>query len=148
MDAPGRKILCHDVPLWVDPEASDYFITICCRRRGADQLCLPNASGLLLSSARFYHQQRKWFPSLLLLMPDHLHMLVGFSREHRMEEVVRSWKRYTAKQAGIEWQHGFFEHRLRSEQGVQDKAEYILQNPVRAGLMRDPAEWPHVLMLD
>ena len=147
MDAPGRKRFWHGVPSWVDAEASDYFITICCRRRGTDQLCLPNASDILLSSARFYHQQRKWFPSLLLLMPDHLHMLVGFSRDHPMEEVVRSWKRYTAKQAGIEWQHGFFEHRLRSEQSMQDKAGCILQNPVRAGLVNDPAEWRDVLML-
>ena len=90
MDSPGRKRICHDVPSWIDPEASDYFITICCHRRGVDQLCLPNASEVLLSSACFYHQQRKWFPSLLLLMPDHLHMLVGFAREHGMEEVMRS----------------------------------------------------------
>ena len=53
-----------------------------------------------------------------------------------------------AKQARIEWQHGFFEHRLRSEQNMRDKAEYVLQNPVRAGLVQSAEEWPHLLMLD
>jgi len=148
MNSPGRKPLHHETPLWVDPDASDFFITICCQQRGTNQLCLPDASDILFSSARFYHQQRKWFPSLILLMPDHLHMLVGFAREHRMEDVISAWKRYTSRQAKIQWQHRFFEHRLRSAQNMRDKAEYILQNPVRAGLVKDAAAWPHVLMLD
>ena len=138
----------HHVPSWVDPETSDYFITICCQRRGVNQLCLPGVGDALLSAARVYHQQRKWFPAVLLLMPDHLHMLVGFGREHEMTKVVSDWKRYTARQHKIAWQRDFFEHRLRSTESVKEKAAYILQNPVRGGLAREEAEWPFVLMLD
>lgn len=148
MNSPGRKPVSHDVPPWVDPEASDYFVTICCRERGTNQLCLPAVIELLLSSARFYYDQRKWFPSLFLLMPDHVHMLVGFGREYQMENVISAWKRYACKMAGVQWQYRFFEHRLRSEKNVQEKAEYILQNPVRAGLVQDISSWPHWLTVD
>ena len=148
MHDPGRKWLLHDWPSWVDPEASDYFITLCCKQRGTDQLCLPVIGEALLSSARFYHEQRKWFPAVFLLMPDHLHMLVRFGREHEMIQVVGAWKRYAAWQHGILWQRNFFEHRLRSNESIEEKAAYILHNPVRAGLVEKVSDWPFVLMLE
>ena len=144
----GRKTHLHEAPLWVDPARSDYFITICCRQRGTDQLCLPKTSRALLDSVRVYRSQNRWFPSLFLLMPDHLHMIVSFGYEHEMTSVLKAWKSYHAKRNGIRWQDGFFEHRLRGEKGVDEKAAYILQNPVRAGLVPDESDWLHVLMLD
>ena len=97
---------------------------------------------------RVYREQRKWYPSLFLLMPDHLHMLIGFGRGHEMSKVIQAWKRYTATKHGIEWQREFFDHRLRSEENTANKAAYILQNPVRAGLIKEGATWPWILMLD
>ncbi len=147
-DVIGRRPLGHDVPPWIDPDASEYFITICCRRRGTNQLCLPGVSEVLLSSAWFYFEQHKWFLAPLLLMPDHLHMLASFSTEYRIEEVVSVWKRYTARKAGVEWQDRFFEHRLRSNESTQEKCDYILQNPVRAGLVEKASDWPYLLRMD
>ncbi len=152
MDAPpshtGRKVLPHDTPLWVDPDASEFFITINCQRRGTNQLCLPGIGESLLAAARFYYEQRKWFPSPFLLMPDHLHLLVSFGRGHEMTRVVTAWKRYVATPHGIEWQCGFFEHRLRRAESAREKGEYILHNPVRAGLVEDAAKWPYWFKLN
>ena len=113
-----------------------------------NQLCLPTVGKTLLESARFYTEQRKWFPSPFLLMPDHLHMLVSSGREYEMTKVVTAWKRYAATQHGIEWQRGFFEHRLRHDESTWGKSEYILRNPVRAGLVEQASKWPYVLTLD
>jgi putative transposase len=145
---PGRIWLRHDPPPWIDPAASSYFITICCQQRGTNQLCHPGVGEALLRGARIYHEPRKCCPSLLLLMPDHLHMLVSFGREYRMVDVIGGWKRYAARQHGIDWQRNFFEHRLRSEESVEEKAAYILQNPVRAGLVAEGCDWPFTLRLD
>ena len=148
MNQTGREILRHEVPSWVDPEGAEYFITICCRELGVNQLCVPRVGEELLASARFYRGQEKWFPSVFLLMPDHVHMLVRFGRESSsIVGVVSAWKRYTARNLGITWQQGFFEHRLRADENAGEKAAYILQNPVRAGLVRDPGEWPFLLLL-
>jgi hypothetical protein len=40
----------------------------------------------------------------------------------------------------------FFDHRLRREEKLSEKADYILHNPVRAGLVNDWHEWPHLWM--
>ena len=138
----GRRVFDHEVPPWVDPEGSDYFITICCKQRGTNQLCLPDIGLTLLDSARFYVAKGKWFPFIFLLMPDHLHMIAAFGYQHRVEAVVEAWKRYTATRQRIGWQRGFFEHRLRGHESVEVKGAYIRQNPVLAGLVDEADAWP------
>jgi REP element-mobilizing transposase RayT len=41
------------------------------------------------------------------------------------------------------WQPGFFDHVLRSDESYADKWNYVRENPVRAGLVRDASEWPY-----
>ena len=77
-------------------------------------------------------------------MPDHLHALISFPPEALMEKTVRDWKRYVAKETGIRWQDGFFDHRLRSDASFEEKVGYIRMNPVRAGLVLRMKDWPYV----
>jgi REP-associated tyrosine transposase len=100
-----RKWLCHERPAWVSVDAV-FFVTINCRVRGENQLCLPQIGKSLLKSARFYHRKR-WWIHVWLLMPDHVHALLSFSQVESMTNVIASWKRYTARSLRIEWQDGF-----------------------------------------
>ena len=63
-----------------------------------------------------------------------------------MESAMHEWKGWLAKQHGIIWQHDFFDHRLRHDESLEEKANYILQNPARAGLVARAEEWPWVWM--
>ncbi|HLP78101.1 MAG TPA: hypothetical protein VK327_14420 [Candidatus Paceibacterota bacterium] len=147
MEVPSRKRLPHEVPLWVDPERSVYFITINCRQRGQNQLAVPTIVEPLVDSVRFRNEKRIWFAHLFLIMPDHVHSLMWFPpSEQTIKERITLWKRWTARQLGIHWQADFFEHRLRSEESWREKADYILANPVRKGLVREPHEWPFVFI--
>ena len=69
---------------------------------------------------------------VLLLMPDHLHMLVGIPGEANLSNLVRDFKRITTRITGIQWRRNFFDHRLRHDESEAEKFEYICQNPVRA----------------
>ena len=40
------------------------------------------------------------------------------------------------------WQSGYFERVLRDEEDAHDVARYILQNPLRAGLVATPQDYP------
>jgi putative transposase len=40
------------------------------------------------------------------------------------------------------WQEGFFDHLIRHGESYAEKWEYVRLNPVRAGLVQDPEEWP------
>ena len=77
-------------------------------------------------------------------MPDHVHLLVKFSQDG-VRKVVMNWKRYAATKVGVMWQRDFFDHRLRSDESFSEKAFYIRNNPVRAGLVDNPNKWPYVL---
>jgi hypothetical protein len=40
------------------------------------------------------------------------------------------------------WQQEFFDHVLRSAESHDQKWQYVRDNPVRAGLVNDPDQWP------
>jgi putative transposase len=124
---------------------SVFFITICCRHRGTDQLTRPGIADELLASATYYHRQGRWHLRLFLLMPDHLHALLAFPGNEEMGKVLKDWKRYTSRVHGTEWQRDWFEHRPRNQEEINLKGAYIRQNPVRKGLVAAPEEWPWIL---
>ena len=146
-DAIGRRALPHDPPHFIGTESAIFFITICCQPKGENQLCRQEIAEQLFAAARFYWERSYWGLPLLLLMPDHLHLLATFGPEASMERVVGNWKRYLARQAGIHWQRDFFDHRLRTDESFTEKANYILNNPVRAGLVTRFEDWPYQLSL-
>jgi putative transposase len=146
-DRPSRRTrgASHIPPDWVDTHAV-FFITINCTPRGTEQLTAGDLPNRIFESISFLHDRRKWFPEMVLLMPDHLHALISFSWEndHGMNDVVANWKRYTATKFGIHWQRDYFDHRIRSDQDHQSTWFYIRENPVRAGLVESFDQWPNV----
>lgn len=81
---------------------------------------------------------------MFLLMPDHLHAMMAVPKGESLPAVVRMWKGYQTKKLSIIWQTGFFDHRLRSDESEEEKTDYIRRNPVRAGLVVKPEDWPYV----
>jgi hypothetical protein len=61
-----------------------------------------------------------------------------------MVKVISDWKRYLARHARLHWQRDIFDHRIRNEASLQGKWHYILQNPIRAGLVTAVDQWPYV----
>ena len=138
---PKRKKLFHTPPSWVG-ESEVFFITINCLKRETDQLTIPKVGIIILQAAEFHNRNHNWFCRLLVLMPDHLHLLVSFPQGTEMKKFISSWKGYLAKQCRLKWQREFFDHRIRNWENLYSKAEYIRQNPVRKGLCTTASEWP------
>jgi putative transposase len=103
---------------------------------------------VLANTARIYHEQARWNLNLLLLMPDHLHALIGVDGQTSLAQLIRDYKRITAKIAGVRWQRNFFDHRLRNEENLAKKFAYICQNLVRAGLTLSDDDWPYIFIPD
>ena|SRR5215218_4805914 len=149
MPLPQRLSLPHGVPYWVDPQKEIYFITINCAVRGANQLALPQIAQSIFETVEHRQKIGLWWPYLFLVMPDHVHMLLSFPPSGKtLQSVVSQWKQWTAKQIGIEWQRDFFEHRLRRDESHREKADYILNNPLRKGLVARAQDWPFVYFAD
>ena len=84
-----------------------------------------------------------------MITPDHVHLVLSFPiMEKKVQTIVSKWKEWTAKTLKINWQRDFFEQRLRNDESFREKADYILANPVRAGLVERPGDWPYVFIAE
>ena len=136
--------LHHTVPDWVDPGALFHIRITVDREKQRTALTDPALGEPLLNSAKFYEANQRWFITVFLLMPDHIHTLLSFPRDKAMSRVIGDWKHFHTHEHGIAWQEGFFDHRLRDdERGEQlsAKINYIRRNPVAAGLCAKPEDW-------
>lgn len=104
------------------------------------------------------------------LMPDHLHFLcsvgacpckdyahkglhyidtvpsiIDFINQFKGKSTTIAWK-YGIK--GNLWQKRWYDHILRKDEDVRNIGEYILQNPVRRGLVEHAYEYPYCGHLD
>ena len=140
----GRKYLPHQLPsnLIGGPEDEVYFITICCLPRGVNQLAIPSIWDSIVETIQLREEKGDIAARLFLAMPDHLHGLFSFPGKRSMEGMITNIKGWLAKQHGIAWQRGFFDHRLRGWESAAEKARYIRENPVRAGLVERYDQWP------
>ena len=83
-----------------------------------------------------------------VLMPDHLHLFVALEAIS-LSAWMKSLKNALSKTLRIQgydaphWQRGFFDHLLRSGESYSQKWAYVRENPVRAGLVTKPEDWPH-----
>jgi REP element-mobilizing transposase RayT len=143
MDKSTRPRLNHETPIWVTYDAT-FFITICTEPRGLNQLCTSHVGTTALNAIRNYQENQKWFCHVALLMPDHVHFILSFPDIPAFAPLIGDWKRWLTRNHQIRWQENFFDHRLRADQSLGEKAEYILHNPVRAGYVQNWEEWPYV----
>lgn len=139
------KRLHHDVPSWVEGGALFHVRIALDRTIAQTPLTDPVLAPDLLDAARFYHSKQRWYVTFFLPMPDHLHALLTFPAGESMSEVVRDWKRFHHRKHHVQWQEGYFDHRLRDDElgkQLEIKVHYIQQNPVVAGLCARAEEWP------
>jgi putative transposase len=140
-DSPRRRRLPHVLPPWVSSD-SRYSLTLCTAPRRRDQLCNPAVAGVLKESLGAYQDMGRLRLHVLVLMPDHLHLLATIPPTTNIQRTIVNWKRFVSRNVAVRWQQDFFEHRLRSDEHFGAKRQYLRQNPVRAGLVQDADEWP------
>jgi len=97
----------------------------------------------ILESIRIYEDLNKWRVFVMLVMPDHVHLIASFNYKIGIRSVIASWKGYYARSLGIQWQRSYFEHRIRNQAEYTKLFHYVLLNPVRKNLVTDWKDWPH-----
>jgi putative transposase len=137
--------LHHELPTWVNPEGTVFHVRIRAAPENLEDLTNENLAPKLLASAIEYAKRQVWWPALFLIMPDHIHGLLSFATTRRMSRVVGDWKKWHHVRHGVHWQENFFDHRLRRDESLEQKALYIRRNPVVKGLCSTPEEWPWFL---
>ncbi len=83
-----------------------------------------------------------------LFMPDHLHLTVaGNDSSSNIKKCVDMFKQKTGfwlsqNQPDFKWQKDYYDHILRSKENLDIHIRYILNDPVRAGLVENWKYYP------
>ena len=125
-----------------------YFITFCTQER-----MTVLANGQIHSACMGFFAEalkREIFVGRYILMPDHIHLFVKLPPPaENLSDWVKSLKNFLSKELrknGVpspHWQKGFFDHVLRSSESYSKKWLYVVENCVRAGLVKDWTDWPY-----
>jgi REP element-mobilizing transposase RayT len=86
-------------------------------------------------------RSRQCGSDVYLFMPDHIHMIIrGESEGSDVLRAMRTFKQQTGfwlsrNAPTVHWQKDYYDHILRTEVAIERHVRYILNNPVRAGLV-------------
>jgi putative transposase len=122
-----------------------YFVTLCANNR---RKALAN-DAVHSDVTAYAHEgeQRGIALGRYVLMPDHLHLFVAGNIDFDLGVWVRGLKRVVAAAVsggGTKlWQRVFFDHLVRNSESYSEKWDYVYQNPLRAGLVRNADQWPY-----
>lgn len=128
-----------------------HFVTFVTKNRRV----LPNwVRQTVLDCCRYDHD-KKYNLRVVVIMPDHVHLiLTPLADEIRrrifsLPEIMKAIKSTSShainrwlRTRDTIWQEESFDHVLRSSESLDAKIDYILQNPVRAGLVNVTSEYP------
>ena len=84
------------------------------------------------------------------IMPNHVHVAFRLDSTFTLHQVSQGWKGYTAREAnkilrrsGAFWQEESYDSLLHDQRELDRVIEYIVRNPVKAGLQ----DWPWTTVL-
>lgn len=125
-----------------------YFLTFCTlerRHHFADAHIVSIVGEQILNTA----SSERFAVLAYTFMPDHLHLLIEATSidadARRFMALAKQRSGYVAAKFDGRrlWQRYCHEHVLRDDEAAVDVARYILENPVRAGLVGAPQDYPY-----
>ena len=81
-------------------------------------------------------------------MPDHQHLIItGMNGNSDIRNTIVSYKQKTgfwmsANRPGMRWQKDFYDHIIKENENIGVQVRYILDNPVRKGLVSSWQDYP------
>jgi REP-associated tyrosine transposase len=120
------------LPHWRD-DCATYFVTW---RLAEAQPDLGSSERDLVASALKRFEGQRYQLMTFVVMNDHVHVLLNTMEPCRLEDLVHSWKSFTANRMqrdhgrrGRVWQDEYFDRIVRDEKEFEQKFKYIQGNP-------------------
>ena len=142
-----------------DEEGHAHFVTFSCykRRRFLDH---DDAKRIVLDALGNQMQIQNGRCIGFVIMPDHVHAIVWFPKPNQLSSFIKSWKQKSSLRikellrnhlisyaenidlAEPVWQSGYYDFNVYSERKIQEKLQYMDQNPVARNLVEKDIDWP------
>lgn len=123
-----------------------YFITVTCFKR-QNNLVQPRIVHSFITILHAEAKQQSFSVLAYCFMPDHIHLLLeGKDKSSDIRKLIRLFKQKTGFAfrkafAKTLWQRSYYDHVVRAEENLESIAYYILNNPVKAGLVNNYWEY-------
>jgi len=126
-----------------------YFITVCCKEK---KKILDNKSAfeIIFKSCFWLEKEGYIIADFLIVMPNHIHWIFQLLNKKPLSMVIKSFKEYTGRKIkenlslnGTVWQEGFYDHAIRKDESLTEIIKYAWYNPVRAGIVESPNDYPY-----
>jgi putative transposase len=119
-----------------------YFITLCTKNR-TPVLTQKESGSRVNATLQSMHDSGDMELIAATAMPDHVHILFGLGNRLKLGQVIGKFKTKSRNQGLADWlwQEDGFEHRLRSEDAIEDYGFYIFMNPYRARICPLERRW-------
>ncbi|TAG10046.1 MAG: leucine--tRNA ligase [Verrucomicrobia bacterium] len=109
---------------------------------GSGECILQNSSiSKIVADAMHHFDGDRYFLESFVIMPNHVHVLFRLSPDHLLEDVIHSWKSFSAKEinkarstSGEVWQKDYWDRIVRDRDHHDHLQTYIAENPKRARL--------------
>ena len=90
------------------------------------------------------------------IMPNHVHLVLHLLEKARgVDKIMQSIKKYYARDSdqilnrkGSFWQSESFDHIVRDEDELNRIINYVIMNPVKAGLVEKWEDWEHTYLAE
>ena len=99
-------------------------------------------------------REKNCYVPIYCFMPDHLHVIIGGNDStSRPKEAMDEFKQATSQwfvenKPQFHWQKDYNDHIIRISDDWRNHVNYILRNPVRAGLAEYPLQYPFLGTID
>ena len=86
----------------------------------------------------------------IMIMSDHVHTVFQLREKQTLSKLIQSFKRFTTKQINAKlarsrsvWQENYYDHGIRRDESLNEIIRYCYENPVRAGIVGQPKDYPY-----
>jgi len=114
----------------------------------------------IIQDSLFFNHHKAYNLLCYCIMPNHVHVLLKPLKDpsnlyYSLSRIMHNHKSFTAqkcnkilKRTGTFWYPDFYDHYIRNEKELYNVVNYILNNPVKAGLCDNWEDWEFSWMND
>ena len=102
----------------------------------------------IVHDAIFFYHGKKYNVISWCIMPNHVHVLIEVMKNISLSSILHSWRSFSSNEinkvlnrSGRLWMPEYFDRFIRDNDHFNNVVDYIHNNPVKAGLVKEATEY-------
>ncbi len=102
----------------------------------------------IVHDAIFFYHGKKYNVISWCIMPNHVHVLIEVMKNISLSSILHSWRSFSSNEinkllnrSGRLWMPEYFDRFIRDNDHFNNVVDYIHNNPVKAGLVKEAREY-------